>query len=60
LFSKQETITANDVAHSLGLSPRQARELLAEWTEAGWLEIGDAARKSRRYHLSAEYRRFIG
>jgi len=60
LFSKQETITANDVAHALGLSPRQARELLTEWTEAGWLEIGDAARKSRRYHLSAEYRRFIG
>ncbi len=60
LFSKQETVTANDVALSLGLSPRQARELLAEWTEAGWLEIGNAARKSRRYHLSAEYRRFIG
>jgi len=36
--------------------PRQARELLTEWTNAGWLELGDAARKSRRYHLSAFYR----
>jgi len=26
----------------------------------GWLEVSDAARKSRRYRLSAEYRRFIG
>lgn len=60
LFSKQETVTANDVANTLGLSSRQARELLVEWTNAGWLEVGDAARKSRRYHLSAEYRRFIG
>jgi len=56
LFSKQEMITANDVAHALGLFPRQARELLTEWTNAGWLEIGDAAQKSRRYHLSAFYR----
>ena len=60
LFSKQETITSNDVAHSLGLSPRQARELLNEWMKAGWLEVRDPARKSRRYHLSAEYRRLIG
>jgi Fic family protein len=60
LFSRQETITANDVARTLGLSPRQARELLGEWREAGWLEVGDSARKSRHYHLAAEYRRFIG
>ncbi|MFZ5877860.1 MAG: Fic family protein [Chloroflexota bacterium] len=60
LFSKQETITANEAANALGLSSRQARDLLAEWIKAGWLEIDDPARKSRRYHLSAEYRRFIG
>jgi len=60
LFSRQETITANDVAHILGLSVRQTRDLLVEWVESGWLEVSDTARKSRRYHLSAEYRRFIG
>jgi Fic family protein len=60
LFERQEEITANDVARILGLSPRQVRDLLAGWVEAGWLVVGDPARKSRRYRLSAEYRRFIG
>ncbi len=60
LFSRQEEITANDAARALGLSPRQARQLLSEWVEAGWLEVSDAARKTRKYRLSAEYRRFIG
>ena len=60
LFSRQEEITANDVARVLGLSARQAREVLTEWLADGWLEVSDAARKTRKYHLSAEYRRFIG
>ncbi len=60
LFERQDQISANDVARILGLSPRQVRDLLTDWVNAGWLEIGDAARKSRRYKLSAEYRRFIG
>jgi DNA-binding IclR family transcriptional regulator len=60
LFERQDEITANDVALILGLSPRQVRDLLAGWVEAGCLVIGDPARKSRRYRLSAEYRRFIG
>ncbi len=60
LFSRQEEINANDVARLLGLSPRQSRQLLTQWLEAGWLEVSDASRKSRAYHLSAEYRRFIG
>jgi len=56
LFSRQEEITSNDVARVLGLSAREAREILNEWTEAGWREINDAARKTRRYRLSAVYR----
>lgn len=60
LFSRQEEISANDVARVLGLSARQSREVLNEWQEAGWLEVSDAARKTRKYRLSAEYRRFIG
>ena len=60
LFSRQEEITSNDVARVLGLSARQAREVLNEWLEAGWLVISSTARKTRRYRLSAEYRRFIG
>jgi hypothetical protein len=60
LFSKQEEITSNEVASVLGLSTRQARDLLLQWTDLGWLEMSKKARKSRRYRLSAEYRRFIG
>jgi len=36
------------------------RNLLNAWVTDGWLEMSDAARKSRRYRLSAEYRQFIG
>jgi Fic family protein len=60
LFSKQDEITSNDVAHHLGLSPRQVRDLLSEWAAQGWIEVSQAARKTRRYRLSADYRRFIG
>jgi Fic family protein len=60
LFERQEEITTNDAARVLGLSPRQVRDLLNGWAEDGWLEISDTARKSRRYRLSAKYRRIIG
>jgi Fic family protein len=60
LFSRQDEITSNDVARVLGLSSRQSREVMNEWLEAGWLEVSEAARKTRKYRLSAEYRRFIG
>jgi len=60
LFERQEEITASDVAHVLGLSQRQVRNLLNAWVTDGWLEMSDAARKSRRYRLSAEYRQLIG
>jgi Fic family protein len=60
LFSRQDEITANDVARVLGLSARQARSVINEWLEEGWLEVSDPSRKTRKYRLSAEYRRFIG
>jgi Fic family protein len=60
LFAHQSEITSQDVARVLGLSVRQARELLTEWVNQGWLEASTIARKTRRYRLSAEYRRFIG
>jgi Fic family protein len=60
LFSRQNEISTQDAARVLGLSARQARDLLNLWVDQGWLEISSAARKTRRYRLSAEYRRFIG
>ncbi len=60
LFSRQESVTAAEMARALGLSPRTVRDLVAGWLAEGWLVLADPARKSRRYHLSAEYRQFIG
>jgi len=60
LFSRQDQITANDVARVLRLSVRQSRDLLNDWVRAGWLEMTSVSRKSRAYQLSAEYRQFIG
>ena len=54
LFEHQAEITAHDVARVLGLSPRQARDLLSGWVEQGWLEISEPSRKLRRYRLSAK------
>ena len=53
LFERQEEITANDAAHVLGLSPRQMMDLMNAWVGDGWLEVSDAAHKTRRYCLSA-------
>ncbi len=60
LFARQSEITTNDVSKFLDLSARQVRDILSEWVSQGWLEVSDPARKTRRYRLSAEYRRFIG
>lgn len=60
IFAGQDEITSTDVSGVLGLSGRQARDLLAEWVAAGWLEASSTARKTRRYRLAAQYRRFIG
>lgn len=60
LFSRQESVTAAEMARALGLSPRTMRDLVTGWVADGWLVLADPARKSRRYHLSAEYRHFIG
>ncbi len=60
LFSIHERITARHVAAALGLSDRMARLLLRQWADEGWLEVADAARRTRSYALSAIYRQFIG
>lgn len=60
LFAKQDTITANQVAETLGLSERMARNLMQAWVGQGWLVIANASRRKRAYELSAIYRQFIG
>ncbi|HYG61215.1 MAG TPA: Fic family protein [Thermoanaerobaculia bacterium] len=60
LFSRQERVTAPDVASALGLSDRMARVLLKEWVDQGWIRVADPSRRARSYDLSAIYRQFIG
>jgi Fic family protein len=60
LFAGKEQIMAADVAGALGLSARMARNLLAEWVKAGWLEMTNPSKRARAYSLSAGYRKFIG
>ena len=60
LFARSELVTAHDVAETLGLSERMARNLLKGWVSQGWLEAADASRRKRAYRVSAVYRQYIG
>ena len=56
LFGKHETITTTQVAETLGLSERMARNLRQAWVEQGWLLVADGSRRKRAYKLSEIYR----
>ncbi len=55
LFEKQETVTSADIATLFGFAPRTARLLLENWVKAGFLEIADPSKKSRKYRLSSPF-----
>ena len=52
LFRESETITSRDIEHLFTISQRTARHLLRQWVDAGFLQITDPAKKSRRYGLA--------
>ena len=60
LFATTDRVTASQVAQTLGLSPRTARNLLQAWVEDGWLVVSDPSNRKRAYGLSASYRQYIG
>jgi Fic family protein len=55
LFHTQEVIRSAEVAGLLGISVRQARDLLAGWVKDGWLEVADPSRRGRKYKLAGLY-----
>jgi len=55
LFSRYETIQSSQVSSLLGVSQRQARNLLAKWVEEGWIELINNSRKGRKYRLAENY-----
>jgi MarR-like DNA-binding transcriptional regulator SgrR of sgrS sRNA len=59
LFAQQKTIRSTDVAGILGVSTRQARNLLSQWVEAGWLDITDPSKKGRKYSLTEKYQEML-
>lgn len=60
LFIAQEFIRSTDVANLLGISTRQARDILTNWTAQGWLEIADPSRRGRKYKLNQAYKNLRG
>jgi len=59
LFIDKASIQSSDVAWVLGISVRQARELLGQWTEQGWLVTLDASKRARKYGLAEKYQTLI-
>ena len=60
LFATSDRVTSSQVAQSLGLSQRMARNLLQGWVDDGLLVVVDASKRKLAYGLSAIYRQYIG
>lgn len=59
LFANQDIVRSIDVANVLGISTRQARLLLSQWVQQGWIEITDPSRRGRKYQLTKSYRELV-
>jgi Fic family protein len=59
LFIQQERIVSSNVATLLGISVRQARDLLTDWVAQGWLEVVDPSRRGRKYRLAEKYHNLL-
>ena len=54
LFETQKYVTSKEIAEFFKFSPRTARGLVLEWSEAGFL-IAEGEGRKRRYHLNHKY-----
>ncbi len=59
LFAQQELIVSSNVANLLGISVRQARDLLTDWVTQGWIEVADPSRRGRKYSLAEKYHKLL-
>jgi Fic family protein len=59
IFANQMVIRSSDVANILGISQRQARELIAGWVNNGWLLVIDPSKRGRKYGLAPKYRKLV-
>jgi Fic family protein len=59
LFESSRELTAREIGGLFGYQPRTASKLCQRWVESGFLEVADAAKKSRRYRLAAPYEAMV-
>ena len=59
LFQNFETITSNQIGELFGFQTRTSATLCKKWIEAGFLEIADPSKKTRKYKLAKPYDRLI-
>ena len=59
LFLTSREITSKNIAGFFKYSERQARYLCQKWVSDGFLEVADAALKSRRYRLRKDYEELV-
>jgi Fic family protein len=59
LFESSREVTAREIGSLFGYQPRTASKLCQSWVESGFLEVADAAKKSRRYRLAAPWEAMI-
>lgn len=56
-----ESLTANDIAERLGITPRTAREWIQRWREAGHVEpTNPTARRVHSIRLASAWRAILG
>jgi Fic family protein len=59
LFENSQELTAREISGLFGYQPRTASELCRRWVEQGFLEVADAAKKTRRYRLAEPYEAMV-
>jgi Fic family protein len=59
LFESSRELTAREIGGLFGYQPRTASQLCQRWVESGFLEVADAAKKSRRYRLAAPWEAMV-
>lgn len=59
LFEQSREVTAKEIGVLFLFRPRTSALLSQRWASAGFLLVGDPAKKSRRYRLSDEYEEWI-
>ncbi len=59
LFEKSKIITSMELAETLAISSRRAREVCKQWVSDGFLEIENPSNKARSYRLADKWESLV-